>query len=234
MGNTTVAGDLSEVFFGTADSIFEVAWRFLIFDLVPALLIVIVGWFIGAMVSKGIAHLVKAIKLDKLLEAAGLRDLVRKGGFELNSGMFLGELVKWFIIVVSFVAVFDLLGLSDVNQFLQGVVLGYIPQVIAAVLILLVAVVVAAALQKTVIASAKAAGFASASLLGAVTKWAIWVFAFLAALFQLNIAATFIQTLFTGFVVALSLALGLAFGLGGRDAAKDYIEKLRNEVRDRD
>jgi hypothetical protein len=203
-------------------------------QIVIAILVIIVGWLIGAAISKVVAQLVKALKVDKALEAAGARELVRKGGFELNSGVFLGELVKWFVIVVSFIATFDILGLSDVNQFLEGVVLGYIPQVIAAVLILLVAVVVASALQKTVIASAKAAGFASASLLGAVTKWAIWIFAFLAALFQLNIAATFIQTLFTGFVVALSLALGLAFGLGGRDAAKDYIEKLRNEVRDRD
>ena len=202
--------------------------------LVLAVLVIIVGWLIGAALSKVVSQIIKALKVDKALEAAGARDLVRKGGFELNSGKFLGELVKWFAIVVSFIAVFDLLGLSDVNQFLEGVVIGYIPQVIAAVLILLVAVVVASALQKSVVASAKAAGFASANLLGAVTKWSIWVFAFLAALFQLNIAATFIQTLFTGFVVALSLALGLAFGLGGKDAAKDYVEKLRHEVRDRD
>jgi hypothetical protein len=200
--------------------------------LLIAILVVIVGWLIGAALSKVVEQVFKAIKVDKALEAAGLKDLVRKGGFNLNSGVFLGELVKWFVIVVSFIAVFDLLGLRDVNSFLEGVVLGYIPQVIAAVLILLVAVVVAAALQKTVIASAKAAGFSNASLLGAVTKWAIWIFAFLAALFQLNIAATFIQTLFTGFVVALSLALGLAFGLGGKEAAKDYVEKLRGEVRD--
>lgn len=202
--------------------------------IIVAILVIVLGWLIGAALSKLVAQIVKAIKVDKALEAAGARELVRKAGFELNSGVFLGELVKWFVIVVSFIATFDILGLRDVNQFLEGVVLGYIPQVIAAVLILLVAVVVANALQKTVIASAKAAGFASASLLGAVTKWAIWIFALLAALFQLNIAATFIQTLFTGFVVALSLALGLAFGLGGRDAAKDYVEKLRDEIRDRD
>jgi hypothetical protein len=202
--------------------------------LVIAVLVIIVGWLIGAAISKVVSQIIRALKIDKALEAAGAKDLVRRGGFELNSGVFLGELVKWFIIIVSFVATFEILGLRDVNQFLEGVVLGYIPQVIAAVLILLVAVVVANALQKSVIASAKAAGFASANLLGAVTKWSIWVFAFLAALFQLNIAATFIQTLFTGFVVALSLALGLAFGIGGKDAARDYVEKLRNEVRDRD
>lgn len=226
-------GNLSSAINGAFNDLLFGLVRFLP-KLVVSILVIIVFWLIGAALSKAINQIIKAIKLDRLLESAGARNLVRKGGFELNSGVFLGELVKWFVIVVSFIAVFDILGLRDVNVFLQGVVLGYIPQVIAAVLILLVAVVVASALQKAVVASAKAAGFASASLLGAVTKWSIWVFAFLAALFQLNIAATFIQTLFTGFVVALSVALGLAFGLGGKEAAKDYVEKLRKEVRDSD
>jgi hypothetical protein len=233
VSNPTALEVLSDAWLRTSGSLLSGATDFVI-KLILAVLIVILGWVIGALISKAIAQVIKAVKVDKALEVAGAKELARKGGFELNSGVFLGELVKWFVIVVSFVAAFDLLGLRDVNQFLEGVVLAYIPQVIAAVLILLVAVVVASALQKTVIASAKAAGFSNASLLGAVTKWSIWIFAFLAALFQLNIAATFIQTLFTGFIVALSLALGLAFGLGGRDAAKDYVEKLRKEVRDRD
>ncbi len=234
MGSENLAfGNLSSAINGAFNDLLFGLVRFLP-KLVVSILVIIVFWLIGAALSKAINQIIKAIKLDRLLESAGARNLVRKGGFELNSGVFLGELVKWFVIVVSFIAVFDILGLRDVNVFLQGVVLGYIPQVIAAVLILLVAVVVASALQKAVVASAKAAGFASASLLGAVTKWSIWVFAFLAALFQLNIAATFIQTLFTGFVVALSVALGLAFGLGGKEAAKDYVEKLRKEVRDSD
>lgn len=203
-------------------------------QLIVAVLVLIVGWLIGAALSKVVSQIIKALKVDKALEAAGAKELVGKAGFQLNSGVFVGELVKWFVVAVSFIATFDILGLQDVNSFLEGVVLGYIPQVIAAVLILLVAVVVGTALQRTVIASAKAAGFASANFLGAITKWSIWVFALLAALFQLNIAATFIQTLFTGFVVALALAAGLAFGIGGKDVARDYLEKLRKEVSERD
>jgi hypothetical protein len=199
--------------------------------LIVSILIIIVGWLIGALISKAVNQLVKALRVDKALEAAGAKELVRKGGFELNSGVFIGELIKWFVIVVSFVTVFDIMGLEDVNIVMRGL-LSYIPQVISAVLILLVAAVVAPALQKTVVASAKAAGFASASLLGAITKWSIWGFGFLAALFQLNIAATFIQTLFTGLIVALSLGLGISFGLGGKEAAKDCIDNLRREAKD--
>ena len=94
--------------------------------LVIAVLVVVVGWLIGAALSKVVSQVVKALKVDKALEAAGAKDLIRKGGFELNSGHFLGELIKWFVIIVSFVATFDILGLTDVNQFLEGVVLGYI------------------------------------------------------------------------------------------------------------
>lgn len=201
---------------------------------VVAVIIILIGWIVGAALSKVVEQIVKAIKVDSALSSAGLEKVVNKGGFKLNSGKFLGELVKWFVIVVFLVAAFDVLGLSQVNDFLRGVVIGYLPQVIAAVLILLIAVVVAEAMRKVVIASAKAADLQSANFLGSVTKWAIWIFAALAALFQLGIAATFIQTLFTGAVIALALALGLSFGLGGQDAARDYVNKLRSEISDRD
>jgi small-conductance mechanosensitive channel len=202
-------------------------------NLVIALLIILLGWVVGAALSKIVEQIVKSIRLDKALASAGLDSVVLKSGFKLNSGKFLGELVKWFTIVVFLITAFDILGLQQVNLFLSGVVVGYIPQVIAAVLILLVAVIIAEALQKTVSASAKAADIKSANFLGSVTKWAIWIFASLAALVQLGIGAIFIQTLFTGVVVALSVAFGLAFGLGGRDAAAQTIEKMKKEISDK-
>ena len=129
------------------------------------------------------------------LERAGFGNVMKRAGFELNAGGFLGGLVKWFVIVAFLVASFDVLGLSQVNVFLQNVVLLYLPQVIVAVLILLVAVVIADAMQKVVVGSARAAQIRSANFLGAVTKWSIWIFALLTALVQLGIAVGFIQTL---------------------------------------
>lgn len=199
-------------------------------NLVLAILIVLAGWIIGAAFSKVISQLANSLKIDKALSGAGVDELVSKTGFKLDSGKFIGELVKWFVIVVFLITAFNVLGLQQVNTFLQGVVLGYIPQVIAAVLILLIAVIIAEVLKKAVIASAMAAEIKSANFLGSVTKWAIWIFAFLAALFQLGIGATFIQTLFTGVIVALSLAFGLAFGLGGKEAAADYLAKIKKEI----
>lgn len=203
-------------------------------NLIAAILIFIVGWIVGALVGRLIAHLIRTVKLDTALEQAGFGAVVKRAGWNLDSGAFIGGLVKWFVIVAFLVASFEVLGLNQVNVFLQSVVLLYLPQVIVAVLILLVAIVIADVLSKVVVGSAKAAGVKSANFLGTVTKWSIWIFALLAALVQLGIAVGFIQTLFTGVVVALSLAFGLAFGLGGQEAAARWIEKTRQDVSHRE
>ena len=201
--------------------------------LLAAIVIAIVGWIIGAICFKLVDKLVKFAKIDGALKAAGFEKIVEKAGMRLNSGYFLGKIVEWFFIVVFLVASFDVLGLKQVTAFLGDVVLGYLPQVIVAVLIILIAAIVSEAMQKVVVSAAKAAGMKSFNLAGSVTKWAIWIFAILTAVMQLGIAVSFINTLFTGIVIAVALALGLSFGLGGQDAAARYIEKIKGDIADR-
>ncbi len=199
-------------------------------NLVVAIIIFILGWVVGAVLGRVVAQFIKALKIDRALESMGVGDVLSKAGFGLNSGAFVGALVRWFFIIAFLVASFDVLGLSQVNVFLQQVVLSYLPNVIVAALILLVAAVIADAMQKVVVGSAKAADVANAHFLGGVTRWAIWLFAIIIALSHLGIAQQFMQILFTGLVVMLALAGGLSFGLGGRDAASKYIEKLRGDI----
>ena len=201
-------------------------------NLVAAFLIFVVGWVVAALLARLVAQIIKAIKVDQALDQAGLGVVVKRAGFNLDSGAFLGGLVRWFVIVAFLVASFEVLGLTQVNVFLQNVVLLYLPQVIVSVLILLVAVVIADAMQKVVVGSARAANVKSANFLGSVTRWAIWIFAILTVLVQLGIAVSFINTLFTGVVVALSIGFGLSFGLGGQDAARGFIEKMKQEIAD--
>jgi len=199
-------------------------------NLVVALIIFIIGWVIAAVLGRVVAQIIKAIRVDSALSGAGFEEVMNRAGFNLNSGHFIGELVKWFIIVVFLVAAFDVLGLSQVTIFLKDVVLLYLPNVFVAALILLAAALIAQFMQRVVSGSAKAAGISSAHFLGGVSRWAVWIFAILAAISQLGIAGVFAQTLFTGVIVALSLAIGLSFGLGGKGVAEKYIERLRGEI----
>ena len=208
-----------------------------VIEFLPSLLVALVifffGWIVGSGLGKVVAGIIKSLKVDNALRNAGIEDVLVRSGFHLDSGKFLGGLVKWFVVTVFLVAALDVLGLNQVNIFLQEVVLLYLPQVIVAVLILLVAALIAEVVQNIVVGAAKAADMASAFFLGSVAKWAIWVFAVFAALNQLGVAREFVQTLFTGIVIAVSLALGLAFGLGGQQAAADYIGKMRHNLSNR-
>lgn len=199
-------------------------------QLLIAVIIFIVGWLIGAGLGRVVAQVVNSLRVDQALRAAGVERVLERAGFSLNSGAFLGMLVKWFFILVFLVASLEVLGLTQVTMFLTAVVLGYLPRVIVAVLILLVAAVIAETAQRLVAGSARAANLKSANFLGSMTRWAIWIFAVLAALDQLGVTP-FVQTLFTGVVVALALSFGLAFGLGGQQAAARFIDRMQSEMK---
>lgn len=202
-------------------------------NLVIALIIFAIGWVLAALIEKLVESIFKALKVDAALKSAGFEDVVKRAGHNLNSGLFVGVLVKWFVIVVFLMASFDVLGLTQVNDFLRQVV-NYLPQVIVAVLILMVAVVIANAMQRLVVASSRAAHVRSAELLGKVTKWAIWVFAILTALITLGIAPALIQMILTAVFAGAALAIGLAFGLGGKEVAQRWIERTSQHLSEKE
>ncbi len=188
-------------------------------NLIVAIVIFIVGWLIGIGVGRVVEQIITALRIDQALKATGLERLLSRAGFTLSSGKFLGFLVKWFFIIVFLVASLDVLHLTVVNMFISDVVLGYLPQVIVAVPILIVAALVAEAAERLVAGSARMASLHAAGFIGKVARYAIWIFAILAALAQLDVATAFVQTLFTGVVIAIAIALGLSFGLGGQKTA---------------
>lgn len=199
--------------------------------LIVALIIFIAGWIIAVAIGRLVSQIIRAFKVDRALQAIGAEATLSKAGFKLDSGAFIGGLIRWFFIVVFLMASVDVLGLSEVNAFLGNVVLLYLPNVIVAALILVVAAFIADVVKRIVVGSAKAADVPSANVMGGVAKWAIWVFAILAVLYQLGIAGVFAQTIFTGFVAMMAIAGGLAFGLGGKDAASQYVERLRKDIK---
>jgi hypothetical protein len=201
-------------------------------NFVFAIIIFVIGWFIGSLLGRVVMEAIRAIKVDHALRAAGVEEVVNRAGYTLNSGAFVGALVKWFVIIVFLLASLQALGLTQVTLFLELGLLPFLARVIVAVLIIIVAAVIAQVAQGVVGGAARAAGVSSAGFAGTVARWAIWIFAILAALDQLGVTP-FLQTLFTGVVVALAIAFGLAFGLGGQEAAARFIDRQRDHMKDR-
>ncbi len=205
-----------------------------IIEFLPNLIIGIVliglGFLVGVSFEKVISHFLRVLKVDAFLEEAGVRKFLSRGGLRLDSGLFLGGLVKWFIVIAFILAGLEAIGLTQVNAFLTTVILAYIPQVIIATLMLLCAAVGAHAVRKAVTSGTKAFGAPAAHLLGVIASSAIWIGTLIFVLSQLGIAADFMKILFIGIVAMFSLAFGLAFGLGGRDATARLLEKIEKHV----
>lgn len=212
----------------------QVAWN-AVASFVPlfvgAVVIFIVGWVIAVSLGKLVEHVVRSLKVDMLLEKLEVGKAMERAGMRLDTGMFVGGLVKWFLVIVSLLAAVNVLGLVQVSSFLRDVLL-YVPNVVVAALILLIAVLVADAVERVVKGSVQAAGF-HGGMVGVVVRWAIWVFAVIAVLLQLGIAADLIRIVIMGFVAALAVAFGLAFGLGGRDHASAFLERMKQEMKGR-
>lgn len=197
--------------------------------LVGAILVFVAGWIVAVALGKAVEHIVKIIRIDDVIEKAGTKGRLRKAGVELNIAKFFGGLVKWFLILVFLMAATDILHLVQVTSFLNSVVL-YLPNVIVAAVILAIAFLIGNFSYALIKGSTKVAGIVSATLLATVAKWAIVIFGLLAALIQLGVASSLINTIFIGFIAMLSLAGGLAFGLGGKDEAALILKKLRREI----
>lgn len=195
-----------------------------------AVILFIVGWVVGSVLGKIIAQGIGALKIDKFFESAGAEEIMNRMGMKLNIGKFFGIVVKWFIIIVFLMASLEIVGLTEVNAFLRSTVLLYLPKVVIASIVLVIATILSEVMQKLVVASSKAANISSASMLGSITRYAIWGFALIIAFSELGIAASFMQILFTGLIAALALALGLSFGLGGKEAAARAIDSISREM----
>lgn len=192
--------------------------------LVGFLLILIIGWFIATLIGKAVSALLHTVKFNSFADRAGIAPIVRKMGVGTDASQFLGELVKWFIRLIVMIVAFDELGLPAVSAILTQFLL-WLPNLLVALVIIVLGGVAAQALHGIARGTASEAGFEKPELVAKIAKMAVWIFTMVIAVNQLGIAVTLINTLFMGFVGAISLALGLAFGLGGKDTAAKIVRK---------
>jgi len=199
-------------------------------NLVGAIIVFIIGWFIAVGIGKLIAGILEKLRFNQIFERGGWKRALEKAEFKVNASEFVGAIVKWVLIIVFLLAAVEILGFAQFAGFLNDV-LGYLGNVIVAALIFVVTVIVVDILVKLVVVAAEGAKFAASHLAGEIVRWSIWVFAALAILHQLGIAQPLIETLFTGLVAVLVISAGIAFGLGGKEVAAELLENLRKRLK---
>ncbi|MFH1187180.1 MAG: hypothetical protein V1697_03355 [Candidatus Levyibacteriota bacterium] len=193
---------------------------------IAGLIILLIGIIIASILKQVVVGVLKALKIDTFLRKYGVPELKE----EFNWTNILGELVRWFIIVVFLIPTADVWGLPRITTILNEFLV-YIPNVFVAAVVALIGFVFARLAHDVILVSAKNIDPKTASTIATVAKWAISIFVILIVLSQLGVAADLIRILFTGLVAMLAIAGGIAFGLGGQNAAKETIENVKKKLK---
>ncbi|MDD4875441.1 MAG: hypothetical protein PHI77_03580 [Candidatus Pacebacteria bacterium] len=215
----------------TSKALSELWEGFILFipNFLVALIIFIIGWLVSLGVGKLVAEILARVGFNKLFDREEWREAMRKAEVTVNAANFVGAIVKWILVIVSLSIAVTILGFSEFNAFLNRVMF-WLPNLIVATAIFVVGVVVADMIEKIIKVWVEKMGINYSGFIGGIAKWAIYIFSGMAILVQLGIAETLINTLLTGFVATLSLAFGLAFGLGGKEAAARVIQQAKDKL----
>lgn len=193
-------------------------------------LVVIVGWFVSSLLARGVTAVLHAVRFNDLARRSGLADFVQNMGVKQDASGVLASIVKWFVRLITLVVAFDTLGLPAVSGVLQQLLL-WLPNLVVGLVVLVIGGLLANALGNLVRGATTQAGFSNPDTLATVARVAVWAFAIVVAVNQLGIATELINTLLIGVVGALALASGLAFGLGGREKAAQFIDRMGAQAR---
>jgi small-conductance mechanosensitive channel len=212
---TLFAVDLSNSLQQGLDSLFG-----FIPNLIGFLVILVVGYFLAKIVKSVIAKLLDKVGLDEHLHSGQTGEYVERVSPGASPSRLIAAVVFWFIFLFVLSAAIGALQIPAVTAFMNQV-LGYLPNVIVAVLIFVLAGVVAAAVAGLV---AKTMGDTpTGKIVASVVPALVMGIAIFMILNQLKIAPEIVQITYTALIGALALGLALAFGLGGREVAGEML-----------
>jgi len=189
-----------------------------------ALVILIAGWLLAKMVRFAIAKGLRKVNFHVVTERAGIDGFLRDGGIRMDATDILALLVYWIVILAALVVGFNMLGLAYVTDLLSRVLL-FVPKVLVALLILAFGAYFAKFVGNAISVYFRNVHLQDADLLGNLARYAILAFVVLIALDQMNIGGDIVRETFLILLAGVVFALALAFGLGGREWAAEFLDR---------
>ena len=189
-----------------------------------AIAVLIAGWLLAKFAMFATEKALRAFNFNVLTERAGLDGFLHQGGVESDTTRILGLLIYWLVILAALIIGFNSMGLTYVTGLLGQIVL-FVPKVIVALLILAFGAYFARFVGNAVVTYCKNIAIQDAEVLGKLAQYAIMTFVVLIALDQVNVGGDIVRESFLIILAGVVFALALAFGLGGKDAAAELIDR---------
>lgn len=197
-------------------------------EFLPSLLGMIIILTVGLALAWAAGHLaerlLRVLGLDALSNRVGVSAALARGGVKNEFSHLVGRSVYWLVVIFAVMAGLFVLNLEPLNQFARSF-LAYIPHLLTAALILAAGYLLSNFISRAVLIAAVNAGLPPARMLAAFSRWGVQLVAIAMALEQLGIAETVVVVGFALLMGGIVLAGAIAFGLGAKDLAKDYMER---------
>jgi len=223
---------LQRVIIEPFERFFEKVLQFLP-DFLSAILIFAFGIVLGFILRAVSLRLFRTIKLDKFSERSGVVEIIQKGGIREPVSLILSRIIGWLTIISFSILSLYSLEVPAIGQILERFLL-YLPNVFVAAVILFFGYFLSNFLGRAALIASVNAGFKASGLMGKFVKLTIFLLAATMALEQLGIGKETIIIAFAIIFGGIVLALAIAFGLGGRNLAKKYLEKKLLKGEDKD
>lgn len=193
-------------------------------NLLAALVILIAGFVLAGILGWVFSRIFRSLDLDKHFQRFSVMEVLRKGGIEDPLSVLLSKVIKWTTVVVFIVISLYTLDSPTVERLLESLFF-YLPNVFVAFLILLFGYILANFLGRAALIAAVNAGIRISGMMAKLAKLTILLLSVTMALEQLGIGKDSILIAFALIFGGIVLALAIAFGLGGKEVAKGYLEK---------
>ena len=201
----------------------------LIYSFIPTVLGVLAALVVGALVAreagKLVAVILKRIHVDKISHDIGLTHTLEAGGVKSPVSDLIAMVVTWGITITSLVIALTYTGVTIIGP-ITGPVMAYVPSVLTGVITLMVGLVLAHIVATFVRIIAANTSMPRPDMLSTFTRWAVVLMAVGVFVDKIGFGFLLTGTPLTMLVGGLSLGLGLAFGIGGKDHATHYLDKL--------
>ena len=208
------------------DPLQEVFTKFEMFlpNMLAMLVIFVLGILLAKLLRIALVKFLVAIKFDNWSDRMGFTTLMRKGDLWVKPSIVLGAIVFWILIIVTLMVGLGALNVVAIDN-LVGQFFSYLPRAFSAVIILLVGYVVSGFISRTILIAAANGGYHYARLLAETVRVLLMLMVLAMVMEQLQIATNIVVAAFSIVFGGIVIALAIAFGVGGIDAAKRMIEK---------
>jgi len=188
------------------------------------LVIVVIGCLIAVGIVVLVERLLKITQLEKGAAKIKIPEILKKGGIGLSLSELITEIVFFLIIIATLITALEFYGLTTGPYIAQ--ILAYIPHVIAAMFILILGILSAIFISGVITLVGGNVKIAQSDVLGNIAKYAIIIMAGLIALRELGLWVILTDKTKDIILAGLVLGLALSFGLGAKEKAGNFLNKL--------